>query len=253
MMDKSLLATINDLKRKMSGCRPLNATEVMELHKQFVVENTYNSNAIEGNTITLRETAMIIQGGITIGGKSIQEHLDIVGHKDAIEYVYSLADDKRELSEFTIKEIHSLVLAADSANKGVYRRLPVAVGGHQPPEPALVPQMMEGMVDEYARRKMSSHPVEAAAWLHLQFENIHPFIDGNGRTGRLLLNFELLKSGLLPIDIKFSDKESYYRCFEAFDRQKDAAPMVNLVAKYEIQALDKYIQMLPLQQPVQGR
>ena len=235
---------IDAMKKDLAAMRPLNPTEVKALRDQFVIENTYNSNAIEGNTMTLRETALILQEGVTIGGKSVKEHLEIVGHKDAMEYVYSLVESHRQLTEFTIKEIHSLVLMDDPNNRGVYRKVAVGVGAHRPPDPAQIPQEMERLMAEYKVRAASAHPIEAVAWLHLKFENVHPFVDGNGRTGRLLLNFELMKAGFLPIDVKFSDRAAYYQCFGEFDERGDVGPLSRLVAKYEEQRLREYLRML---------
>lgn len=235
---------IDAMKNELASLRPLNPGEVKALRDQFVIENTYNSNAIEGNTMTLRETALILQEGVAIGGKSVKEHLEIVGHKDAMEYVYSLVESQRQLTEFTIKEIHSLVLMNDPDNRGVYRKVAVGVGSHRPPDPVSIPQEMERLVAEYPGRAASAHPIEATAWLHLKFENVHPFVNGNGRTGRLLLNFELMKAGLLPIDVKFSDRAAYYQCFGEFDGKGDIGPMARLVAKYEEQRLREYLRAL---------
>lgn len=200
-----------ELKEKLLKLRPLNKGELKRLREEFVVNNTYNSNAIEGNSLTLRETTMILQEGITIAEKPIKEHLEAIGHKDAFSYITDIADKKTELSERVIKELHSLVLMADRENRGVYRRVPVTILGamHEPPQPYLVPKLMEELVFEYNQKRDTVEIIEAVALLHLKFESIHPFIDGNGRTGRLLLNFELMKNGFLPVNIKFSDRAKH--------------------------------------------
>lgn len=242
MTDK--LKRVWELKEKLSALRPLNQGELKRLHEEFAVNNCYHSNAIEGSTLTLRETAMILQEGITIAEKSIKEHLEAVGHRDAFDYITELVNADTELSERVIKEIHSLVLMADRENRGVYRRVPVMIMGseHTPPQPYLVPKLMEQLVIDY--RNSADDVITAVSVLHLEFESIHPFIDGNGRTGRLLLNFELMKSGLLPVNIKFSDRMKYYDCFDDYRTTNSPDSLVSLVADYEIQELERYISII---------
>lgn len=235
-----------ELKEKLSGLRPLNKGELKRLREEFMVNNTYNSNAIEGSTLTLRETTMILQEGITIAEKPIKEHLEAIGHKDAFEYITDIADKKTELSERVIKELHSLVLMADRENRGTYRRVPVTILGamHEPPQPYLVPKLMEELVLEYNEKSNTSKIIEAVALLHLKFESIHPFIDGNGRTGRLLLNFELMKKGFLPVNIKFSDRAKYYNCFDDYCENGLPDMLTELIADYEVQELKRYISII---------
>ena len=240
---KNLDELFNELKAK----RPLNQTELKKLHKNFMIENTYHSNAIEGNTLTLRETAMILQDGITIAEKLIKDHLDLIGYKDAFEYIIELADRNTPLTEKNIKDIHSLVLMNDAQNRGVYRRLPVTIVGalHTPPQPYLVAVQMEQLLQDYAELKQTHHIIEAVSIFHLRFEGIHPFIDGNGRTGRLILNLELIKSGLLPINIKFADKREYYACFDDYYGANHTSDrLTKLITKYEIEELKNRINLL---------
>ncbi|MCL2812136.1 MAG: Fic family protein [Clostridia bacterium] len=238
---------IEALKNKLHSLRALNATEQKRLRQEFMIENTYNSNAIEGNTLTLRETALILQEGVTIAEKSVREHLEAIGHKDAFEYMVSLADANAPLTERVIKELHTLVLINDAANRGVYRRVPVAIVGasQTPPQPYLVPVQMETLIADYEGILRNKHIIQVVAEFHLRFESIHPFIDGNGRTGRLLLNLELIKAGLLPVNIKFADRRKYYDCFDHYytsDYSPDA--MAGLIAQYETEELQKRIAML---------
>lgn len=235
-----------ELKEKLSNLRPLNKGELKRLREEFAVNNTYNSNAIEGNSLTLRETTMILQEGITIAEKPIKEHLEAIGHKDAFSYITDIADKKTELSERVIKELHSLVLMADRENRGVYRRVPVTILGamHEPPQPYLIPKLMEELVFEYNQKRDTVEIIEAVALLHLKFESIHPFIDGNGRTGRLLLNFELMKNGFLPVNIKFSDRAKYYNCFDDYCENGSPDMLTELIADYEVQELKRYIDII---------
>ncbi|MDR2861830.1 MAG: Fic family protein, partial [Syntrophobacterales bacterium] len=182
-------AKIDVLKEQLQAASPLSETELRRLCNEFIIENTYNSNAIEGNTLTLRETALILQENITVGGKPLKEHLEAVGHRDAFAYVMTLADENADLTERVIKELHSLVLMNDSMHKGKYRDVPVVIAGaaRTPPNPVIVPEQMERLMAEYPSIKQNKHIIEAAAEFHLRFEEIHPFIDGNGRTGRLIM------------------------------------------------------------------
>lgn len=237
---------IDKLKHQLSTLRPLNAAELKRLREDFIIESSYNSNAIEGNTLTLRETALILRDGVTIAEKSIREHLEVIGYKDAFNYLFELVANREPLTERTIKEIHSLVLMNDAENKGVYRRVPVRILGaeNEPTQPHLIAEQMDALLANYAERLKQQHPIEAIAWLHLVFENIHPFIDGNGHTGRLLLNFELMKCGYLPVDIKFSDRATYYQCFDDYHKTRQPTALVALLAGYEIAELERYIAIL---------
>lgn len=235
---------IDNLKKQLSSMRPLNETELKRLQQEFMIANTYNSNAIEGNTLTLRETALILQEGITIAEKPVREHLEAIGHKDAFEYMITIADSGSPLTERVIKSIHSLVLMDDAANRGVYRNIPVAIVGasHTPPQPYLIPVQMESLIADYETMKQQSHIIAAISEFHLRFERIHPFIDGNGRTGRLLLNLELIKAEFLPVNIKFADRRKYYDCFDSCDSDEFA----QLIAGYEEEELSNYISMLSI-------
>lgn len=236
-------AKTDQLKEKLQSLRPLNATEIKRLRTEFIIDNTYNSNAIEGNSLTLRETAMILSEGIAIGEKPIKDHLEAIGHKDAFEYMLTLVEASTPLSERVIKDIHSLVLMDNPLNRGVYRGIPVIIQGalHTPPQPYLVSMEMERLVSDYDTICKEKHIIQAAAELHLRFEFIHPFVDGNGRTGRLLLNFELMKAGLLPVNIRFADNRQYYKCFDDYATTGSAETLVNLITEYENMELEKYI------------
>lgn len=237
---------INELAAQLEKMRPLNEAELKRLREEFIVENTYNSNAIEGNTLTLRETALVLEG-VTIGEKPLKDHLEAIGHKEAFEYVFELANNNAPLSEHIIKKLHSLVLINDRQNAGVYRSLPVRITGavHTPPQPYLVPVQMEQLIADYAAMKESNHIIAAVAEFHLRFEGVHPFIDGNGRTGRLLLNLELIKAGLLPINVKYSDRRKYYACFDSYyGETKTAEPLIELIAEYEVAELEKRIAII---------
>lgn len=244
-----LFQRIEHLKAKLDAQRPLTTEEVRRLREEFMIDFTYNSNAIEGSTLTLQETALILKEGITIAEKPLREHLAAVGHQDAFYYVERLVQDKVELSERIIKEIHTLVLMEQAQNRGVYRRVPVAVLGAQNelPQPYLVPVLMEQLLAKYNMEMANKHIIERVCLFHLEFELIHPFLDGNGRTGRLILNLELMKAGYPPINIKFKDRLSYYACFTDYlDRNGDPSMFMALVAEYLEEELEKYLLILEL-------
>lgn len=237
---------LTELKNKLNSLRPLNSGELKRLKEEFIISNTYNSNAIEGSTLTLRETALILGEGVTIAEKPLKEHLEAVGHKDAFEYVVQLADEKTELTERVIKEIHSLVLMNDRENRGVYRNVPVRIMGaeHTPPQPYLVPELMEQLVDCHNKMLSEKNLIEAVSEFHLKFESIHPFIDGNGRTGRLILNLELMKAGFLPVNIKFADRIKYYSAFDEYYSSQKCTALTEMITEYECAGLERYIAVI---------
>ncbi len=235
-----IFAKIDELKDTLSQRRPLTQGELKRLHEEFMIEFTYDSNAIEGNTLTLQETAMVLEG-ITIDTKPLKDHLEVVGHKDAFKYVQRIVSENVAFSESIIKDIHSLVLMDRPDDRGRYRQLPVRIMGasHEPPQPYLVPIQMEQLLQELKKEQL--HPIETAALFHLKFEGIHPFIDGNGRTGRLILNFMLMQNGYPPINVKFADRRKYYGGFEEYYKNADPFPMVKTIAKYIEEQLSLYL------------
>jgi excisionase family DNA binding protein len=239
----ALFASVDAMKAELDRRRPLTQGELKRLQDEFLVEFTYNSNAIEGNTLTLRETALVLEG-VTIDQKPLKDHLEAVGHRDAFLYVTELVSEKTTISEWVIRDIHALVLMNRPEDKGVYRRIPVKIMGafHEPPQPYLVPMQMEQLAANLARDKR--HSIEKAALFHLNFEGVHPFIDGNGRTGRLLLNLMLMQTGYPPVNVKFSDRKRYYACFDSYYRDNDASPTVEMVAEYVKERLSQMLQIL---------
>lgn len=241
----SLLEAIDYKKKELDKRRPLTEGETERLGEQFLVEYTYNSNAIEGNTLTLRETYMVLKG-ITIDQKPLKDHIEAVGHKEAFEFICDLTKKNVPLSESIIKQVHYLVLADKKNDRGIYRQVPVRIIGAyiQPVQPYLIQPKMEQMITDYYRS--TEHILTKLARFHLDFESIHPFIDGNGRTGRLLVNFELMKAGFPPIDIKFTDRIAYYKAFDEYHLNNDPGSMEKLFAGYINNRLDMYLQILKL-------
>lgn len=240
---ESLLDMIDRKKKELDTKRPLTEGEVARLTEEFIVEYTYNSNAIEGNTLTLRETDMVLRG-LTIDKKPLKDHLEAVGHKEAFEFVSELVKDNIQMSERIIKQIHYLVLADKKDDRGVYRRVPVRIMGAQnePVQPYLIQPKMEQLMFDFA--ESTEHVVTKLARFHIEFESIHPFIDGNGRTGRLLVNLELMKAGFPPIDIKFTDRILYYNAFDEYHVNHNLSAMEKLFARYVNERLNMYLKMI---------
>jgi len=239
-----MISEIDSLYSKLKNIRPLSSDSVRRLSEDFMIDYTYNSNAIEGSTLTLEETALVLKEGFTIGGKPLVHHLEAVGHKDAYYYVEDLVKSKTPVSEKVIKDIHTLVLMDKQADKGIYRSVPVRVGAFHPCQPYEVPMKMEELIRDYNDEMQRLHVIERVALFHLIFETIHPFIDGNGRVGRLLLNFELMREGYPPINIKFSDVGKYYDCFNHYRAgDNDTSKMIELVSGYAIYELKRYIEI----------
>jgi Fic family protein len=239
----SLIELIAIKKKELDSRRPLTEGEVARLNEEFTVEYTYNSNAIEGNTLTLRETDMVLRG-LTIDKKPLKDHMEAIGHKEAFEFVSELVKEKEPLTESIIKQIHFLVLLDKKDDRGVYRRIPVRIMGaqHEPAQPyMIVPKMTELLLDYNSREE---NIITKLARFHIEFEGIHPFIDGNGRTGRLLVNLELMKAGCPPINIKFTDRVAYYNAFDENHVKHNLDAMEKLFAGYVNERLDVYLSML---------
>ena len=240
-----LFAAIDEKRSQLNERRPMTAGEVARLRHEFMVDYTYNSNAIEGNTLTLKETALVLQG-MTIDQKPLKDHLEAVGHRDAFLYMEELAQRKARLREYEIKTIHSLVLMDKPEDRGVYRRVPVTIAGAftQPVQPYLIQPKMEELLRTNEQRKKTMHPIERIARFHLEFEGIHPFIDGNGRTGRLIMNLELIRNGYPTINVKFTDRKKYYEAFDAYYRDGNADTMIELIGEYCSEQLNRYLDVL---------
>lgn len=239
-----LLLQIDALKAELDAKRPLTAGEAERLREQFMVDFTYNSNAIEGNTLTLKETAMVLEG-MTIDQKPLKDHLEAVGHRDAFLYVEDIAKETK-ITEEVIKNIHSLVLMNRPEDKGVFRKIPVTIMGAytEPVQPYLIEPKITELLAENEKRRKKMHPIERIARFHLEFEGIHPFIDGNGRCGRLLLNLDLIQNGYPAINIKFTDRKKYYSAFDEYYKNNNAGAMVELVAGYVSERLQQYLDIL---------
>ena len=240
-----LLAEVDQLKERLASMRPLSQGEVEALREEFIIEHTHQSTAIEGNTLTLKETALVLQG-ITIDRKPLKDHLEAVGYKEAYEYVERLVKGQKTLSAYEICSVHSLVLADRPEDRGRWRRVPVRIMGAsvEPPQPYLIEPMVGELLNDYSTVMTRLHTVERVSLFHLRFEGIHPFVDGNGRTGRLLLNMQLMQAGYPPINVKFADRKRYYDAFEDYAVTGSPQAMTNLVAEYLKERMTSMLSLL---------
>lgn len=237
---------IDALKAAIEQHRPFGKRLVDSLHDKMIVEWTYNSNAIEGNTLTMSETKVVLEG-ITIGGKRLVEHLETINHRDAILFIEALISKEESLTEWHIKNLHGLILKGiDHENAGKYRTENVVISGakHMPPKHYEVSYLMQKLMGEYEREWTIYHPVVRATLLHGEFVKIHPFVDGNGRTSRLLLNFELMKYGYTPIIIKNENRAHYYDVLDLAHTTMNYAPFIQLVAQLVIESEKLWLSVL---------
>jgi Fic family protein len=243
---KALLNTIDERKKVLSKLRKNDSyriTEALEL------QYTYNSNKIEGNTLTLKETDIVINEGITIAGKTMREHLEAINHSDAIQFIKHIVAQKNTINERIVLQIHNLVLRGiDADNAGTYRNVQVMIKGskHMPPQPFLVPKQMEDYFLWYKANKHKLHPVILAAEMHERLVTIHPFIDGNGRTSRLVMNLILLQHGFVIANIKGDNKNrlTYYTCLEAAQTTNHKNDFIQFVAQTALDCINEYINIL---------
>lgn len=246
----TLLSQADELRRRLASLRPLPANALKKIEEALAIEYTYESNRIEGNTLTLQETELVVNEGVTVAGKSMREHLEAINHAEAIDYIKDFAQSQVEISERTVKEIHALVLhGIDRENAGRYRNVPVMISGstHIPPQPYLIEKQMEDFLRTFsAMEARNIHPVLIAAYLHDELVRIHPFIDGNGRTSRLLMNLYLLRNGFVIVNLKGDneDKLRYYRALEASHTDNQPEVFQTVVASAEVESLKRYLSIL---------
>jgi Fic family protein len=244
MIDTRLQTRIENKKALLDSLRPLPEQVVARLKEPIMVEWIYNSNAIEGSTLTLRETQLILESGLTIGGKSLREHFEVINHKDAIEYVEHLVTGSERIAPFHVRQIHKLVLAhIDDEEAGQYRKTEVRISGsaHVPPESWEVGREMDEWGAWLINAEASTHPVALAAMAHHRLVSIHPFVDGNGRTARLVMNLILMRAGYPPTVILRVNRRQYYNVLALADKEQDG-PLVNFVGRAVERSLTLYLE-----------
>lgn len=250
MEQHEILRQIDTLHAELSALRPLPVEALKRINEALSVEYTYESNRIEGNTLTLQETALVVNEGITISGKSMREHLEAINHAEAIDFIRDLAAKDSPIDERTIKEIHALILRGiDRENAGRYREVGVMITGsrHTPPASYQIPEQMEAFMTGFHQLEHEgAHPVEIAAYLHDELVRIHPFIDGNGRTSRLLMNLYLLRHGYPVVSLKADadSKTRYYGALETSHMEGKRADFTTFVAKAVLDTLTRYVNLV---------
>jgi Fic family protein len=233
---------LDSLKHKLDSYRPLPDAVVRNLHEDLVLRWTYHSNAIEGNTLTLKETKVALEG-ITVGGKTMREHFEALNHREAILFVEDLVRSGEPFSEGQIKSLHHLILKnIDDANAGMYRKTNVIIAGadHTPPDALQVASLMADFIAWYRGEAQSLHPVERAARMHAEFVKIHPFTDGNGRTSRLLMNLELIKSGFPPAVLPVEKRLAYYEALDLAHVKGEYATFISLISEIVEASFEPY-------------
>ncbi len=236
---------VDNLKKELDNKRPIPKDTLRTLQEKINLEWTYNSNGIEGNTMTLRETQVVLEG-ITVGGKSIKEHLEVINHEHAILFLQTIVKDNDPITEWNIKNIHTLILKGiDDENAGRYRNENVTIKGatHIPPDFVKVPELMEKLILNY-KTWNKYHPIIQATLLHGELVKIHPFVDGNGRTSRLIMNLDLMKYGFNPVIIKKENRLQYYEALDKAHTTKDYTDFIKLINGLEIEMLKKYLELL---------
>lgn len=222
----------------------INKVTLSSYEKDFELRFTHNSTAIEGNTLTLMETKVVLEDGVSIGGKELREIYEVVNHKKAYEYVKKSIAENKPLTENTVKDLHAM-LTENIIVGGIYRNQEVRISGagFTPPAGNEMYIQIKNFYEEL-KHKTDLNPIELAAWTHAEFVRIHPFIDGNGRTSRLLMNYQLMIQGFLPVSVDKEKRIDYYNALEQYAVNSDLKLFADFVAELEEKQLDEYLKML---------
>ena len=245
-----------DLLRKrdlyQQGKSSIPELTLTSFEQAFEIEYTHNSTAIEGNTLTLVETKLVLEDGISVGGKNLREIYESVNHQKAFHYVKDCIGKEMPLDEKIIKEIHALVMQNIIVG-GVYRSVDVYISGsqHTPPSPNEMYQQVKNFYADLTWKGKELNLIELAAWTHAEFVKIHPFPDGNGRTSRLIMNYQLMASGFPAISIDKENRLDYFTTLEAYAVDGNLAPFADMIAELADQQLDRYLSMIEQTQGMQ--
>ncbi|HRL70184.1 MAG TPA: Fic family protein [Flavobacterium sp.] len=243
---QKILDEIDVLKTKLDSFRKFDSFRIAQA---LELEYTFESNRIEGNTMTLRETDLVINEGLTISGKSMREHLEVINHHEAIAYIKDLMQKNMPINERELLTVHNLILRGiHPEDAGHYRKVQVMIQGssHKPPQPFLVTKEMEDYFIWYETNKLSLHPIVLAAEMHERLVTIHPFIDGNGRTSRLVMNLILLQHGYIIANIKgdYDSRMHYYRTLETAQTKNNKEDFLLFIAQIEKESLERYLTII---------
>ena len=222
-------------------CELIPKEALQSFDKSFEVEYTHNSTAIEGNTLSLIQTKAVLEDGLSVGGKTLREIYEVVNHKKAFEYVKKCVAESKALDERIIKDIHALLMENILAG-GIYRNVEVRITGaeHKPPMPYEMYQQIKNFYADMSY-KANGNDIELAAWTHAEFVKIHPFEDGNGRTSRMIMNYQLMASGFLPVSIAKENRLEYFEALEAYAVDGNLNPFAEMIAVLEEERLDEYL------------
>lgn len=243
---QSKLDVLDRLHQQWQSLKPLTGIALQKMREYFNTSYTYESNRIEGNTLTLQETALVVKEGITISGKSMTEHLEAINHAEAVDFIIDLIREKEILDRRSLMELHGMILRGiDRENAGRYRQVPVRISGstHLPPQPYLLDKLMEDYFINYHQIRSQIHPVILAAEMHERLVSIHPFIDGNGRTSRLIMNCILLQHGYTIAILKgdYDSRMRYYKALESVQADADPEPFYALIIDACIDSIKEHI------------
>lgn len=239
---------INEADKKLTRLQHYRDWDNASIRRAINVEYTYDSNRIEGNTLTLRETDLVIHKGLTIGGKPLVEHLEAINHYEAVELIRDWVQEKVPFNESALLMLHALILRSiDKHYAGSYRDIPVTISGsrHIPPQPWQVSKLMEDYFLFYSKQRQQIHPIILAAEMHEQLVTIHPLVDGNGRTARLVMNLILMQHGF-PLAIFHGDntaRMAYYDALERCNTKQDKTHFHQLVVEQVLAALEQRLKL----------
>lgn len=241
----NILQKLQVKKQRLDSHRPLKNELIKNLEEWFRIELTYTSNAIEGNTLTRQETAMVVEEGLTVQGKSLTEHQEAINHAQAFDFIQTLVSKKRqELTARNVLDIHSIILSKiDDTNKGRYRTVAVRLRGSETilPNPLKVPELMEEFVI-WLQNETNEHPIKIAIDAHFKLVSIHPFVDGNGRIARLLMNLLLMQEGYPPAIVRKEDRSAYVNSLEKGQTKGDLTDYYALMYEAVDRSLDIYLE-----------
>ncbi len=245
---EALLVTLSELQQQWQAQKPLESSQLQKLQSYFNLAYTYESNRIEGNTLSLQETNLVVNEGITIGGKTLQEHLEAINHQEAIHFIEQLVVNLQTFNKSVLLQLHRLILMGiDTKNAGVYRTVEVRISGskHIPPSPLLLNDLMDGYFEFYELNKRTMHPVLLAAEMHERLVTIHPFIDGNGRTARLVMNLVLLQNGYTLVNIKgnLKNRLKYYQALEQVQLNHEHTEFYKLILSSAEKSLLQHLEL----------
>jgi len=242
LIDRELYSRLKEKKKRLDSLRPMSRSVLERLRKSFAIELAYNSNAIEGNTLTLRETRLVIEEGITVKGKPLREHYEAINHQKAFKFLEGSVK-RLDITEGTIKEIHRIILTSiDDKYAGRYRDVNVRILGavKSPPRFERVPQSMKGFISYVRKNPEGLNIIEMAAVMHYKLVEVHPFTDGNGRCARLLMNLFLMKHGYPVTMVLKVDRKKYYDRLMKAD-EGDVKPFIDFVGRDIERSLDIYL------------